>query len=299
MHIFEQKHKGDGVIWVAPRHVPAGAACSGTGAPRIVIEAIGRASKRRSGAAVATHFNLQWLHSCEIAVAKAEFIIKLHQDDTCVFKGICGPHRGSAACWAHGGKCVIGRCRLFVAVFSCKGLGPSNKNRGPNRSVLVGEASPGGSATTWTGVRAYLGKFCPGIIVLENPDALAQDCQQDVSDTEADKQNRGIINSELAARSYEFQWVIAGPRGYGHPARRRGVYIVGLRPCLSPVLGLSGRGGFDGFSLKVLEFMELCKLDPCRLEDLLCSDNGENRLVLLITYYIYCMLQLLLIALIT
>ena len=282
MTLIEERFYTKEKPWVPPPTLKVATACSGSEMPKVVLNLMQQGSRR-----FGKGFKFEFLWSCELDQAKAEWIARLDKSmgsKRCIFKDVCTLCSGNAECWLHGRKCKVDRCNIFIAGFSCKDLSTANKNRSSNGSVLNDDSSPGGTATTWKGVKQFLDSHFPELLFLENVDTLAQDHtgngeSTDKTETKQDKCNKDILESELHARHYETQWVVVEGNDFGVAVRRRRVYIIGIRRVAPHKLYVDAGsvGGYDQLFKRFLDLVKLCRVDPCPWDALMQDNDSDVR----------------------
>ena len=174
---------------------------------------------------------------------------------------------------------------MLAVGFSCKDLSKMN-NSSPQRKrlgaepVLQGNWSPGASAATFRALLDFMDSGFLDSVLLENVDSLADS----TSDAGPDGvTNKDIVDSELAARNYETQWVVVDCSEWGIPCRRKRIYILGVRQASQSFMRYSS---VDSFFKSFVNYLEATKREPPSLETIVLPADDpavERELANLIT----------------
>lgn len=132
-------------------------------------------------------------------------------DTPCVFGDIADLAGEYAHCHEHDGQCKVHDPDLFVIGTSCKDLSRANPSSAVRGQVVLGQStSKGGSAQTFTGLKAFLEKHQPSMLLFENVDAIEDSKPSGGSNLE-------VLKSQLSALGYEGQVVKTDALEFGLP----------------------------------------------------------------------------------
>ena len=137
--------------------------------------------------------------------------------------------------WIHIVAGQVPHCNLLVAGVSCKDLSRANSKHSNKKALLRTAGSPGGTVATYRAFLEYLAYQAPETFIVENSDAMADESSSDDS-------NINIFLVDARERGYEAQPVIVDCQDYGAPARRKRIYIYGIK-----VVSASGLDVWGGF----------------------------------------------------
>lgn len=156
-------------------------------------------------------------------------------DTPCVFGDIADLAGEYAHCHEHDGQCKVHDPDLFVIGTSCKDLSRANPSSAVRGQVVLGQStSKGGSAQTFTGLKAFLEKHQPSMLLFENVDAIEDSKPSGGSNLE-------VLKSQLSALGYEGQVVKTDALEFGLPCHRRRVFAFFVRVVASPLFVFQDR----------------------------------------------------------
>ena len=163
--------------------------------------------------------------SCERNAKAREFIKRFVKPDL-LFKDVTELHRGVCEDDMTGKPAHVPACHGFIAGIVCSSASSLNNHRQKNKRCV--QEGVGGTGRTSAGVRAYVAKYMPEWVVLENVPLLDSKDEEDVS-------NLDELRRQWEEMGYLFFVVHMSPRKAGFPVSRRRIYIICIKRLAAPL----------------------------------------------------------------
>ena len=95
---------------------------------------------------------------------------------SCLFADCGELGRGVSVCYVHDRHCPIVHVNIFVAGFSCKTVSRQNSQRvAQGASTTLSEGGNTSTSLSYQGIMAYIRRYRPDFVFLENVDSLNDD----------------------------------------------------------------------------------------------------------------------------
>ena len=274
-----------------PDRLTVGSICSGSGMDEKVCTAT-------SQALAAVGHKLEFKHKffSEISEKKQKWLLNTAcSDNPCVFGDCCELHTGAATCQKHGvpeggfpknskqkaRKCNVVTTDIIFAGTSCKQLSRFNQQSSSSgRTTLFsdmrGQAPPSqaagaaknSSTDSYAATKAWIRKFEPSILVLENSDGILDGKNAGESHEQQVQSNVNVVQQDLQDMGYEVVAFICLSFDYGVCQKRRRFYVLGLKR-KSHLWRIRKPSDFDRVFGVCLKRMEEVKMKAPRLKDVL------------------------------
>ena len=251
---------GDPPNW--PQHLDVGTLCSGSEITGMALEALAASISRQELPTL--QFNLRF--TCESMLKKQEWLCKVTSKSCCCFCNITDLRNELAYCVHHQGLCYVPRVNLIVVGLSCKDISKMNIHSAKHRSIMQDPTSPGGAATTFTGLLGYLDAHGCDVLLGEEVEELA-----DGDGNNGNISNFSIMSAELSNRNFELQALLVNNTDFGLPSRRKRIYFMGMFTC-SRLLLFKNHAVAKIFD-KVMMYFALCKRLPPNSDEVLLSKS--------------------------
>ena len=242
--------------FLAPnRSVSWGSGCTGSASDLVIISMM-EAAYREYGV---SDLRFDYRFSCEIEKTKRSFIQQMHDhwapnSDACLFTDVLHLGQQTCQCVVHRKKCPVPSVDVLSFCASCKDF---SKMRGDRTLALASDASIGGSAQTFLGLKRYMDAHRPTIVIFENVDSI------DESVPNFDKTNADILLSEFASRGYEVQRCTLNTKDFGIPQNRIRAYFIAVLVNGNPSLTFETRG-IDAAFWETRSLIKVCvRQAPC------------------------------------
>lgn len=238
-----------------------GTMCSGSDICRFSLKALTNALRRKN---IEVAFSQRW--ACESDLTKQQWLKCLHgSDDICIFrdaKDMGGGPAGEAPCETHGRCCSVTDVDCFLVGFSCKEFSRANTSASATKGQLLKTGIGGSSVETYKCMMAFIEKFKPRFITIENSDALC-----DGSD-KVDA-NVNVLLATLSRFGYDSQAVLLNTPLFGLPNRRPRTYIISI-------LKTENIQNLDLYFKNFISLLERAKRDPPSALDVLLPKDDPH-----------------------
>jgi site-specific DNA-cytosine methylase len=112
---------------------------------------------------------------CDKVKSKQEWLLGVTSLVCCCFEQIQDLAKNFAKCRRHGCMCKVSGCKWFFLGFSCTSVSVMNARSNKNQHCMSDPNSTADTAVTfWAGI-AYIKRFVPPVVIMENSDKLASD----------------------------------------------------------------------------------------------------------------------------
>ena len=187
-----------------------GTACSGTDCAIPCLEHVGRV----------TGWSFHHAFSCEMEETKQAWIRENFPSLPALFSDVALLGTGEAVNELTGRTEAVPAVDLFIAGFVCKSVSTENNDRGNNRTCIAD--ATGLTGRTFDGVRRYVERFRPKLVICENVTGLLKRFLGAEPQIHA-------VRAVFAKLGYSFQHVAVDTRDFFLPQRRPRVWMWALR----------------------------------------------------------------------
>ena len=187
-----------------------GTACSGTDCAIPCLEHLGRV----------TGWSFHHAFSCEMEETKQAWIRENFPSLPALFSDVALLGTGEAVNELTGRTEAVPAVDLFIAGFVCKSVSTENNDRGNNRACIAD--ATGLTGRTFDGVRRYVERFRPKLVICENVTGLLKRFLGAEPQIHA-------VRAVFAKLGYSFQHVAVDTRDFFLPQRRPRVWMWALR----------------------------------------------------------------------
>lgn len=251
-------------VFTAKQQFSFGTACSGSDLVQRWVDALMKLWSEH----YEKELQYSWEFVCEIDVVKQKFLADQHRFVR-LFTDVGHLAQTRAYDAKSSGASPVPYVDVFMAGFSCTSRSKLNRSRSSNIHCV--QNSSGATGHTFDSTFAYVRKYRPSAVLLENVVDLLEESDSHMSDA-------AYIKDQLVSIEYETTYEIIEASEHGSPAVRKRIYFFAL-DSHSGSLKVTGRLSF------LPAVLAACKVEPLQPKTMIV--RGEDELTQLDAHFAF------------